>query len=307
MNSNDNNIVLRVENLTKHFGSTVAVKDLSFNLYAGETLGFLGRNGAGKTTTLRCILDLIDVDGGDITIMDLPHTDFRAREEIGYLPETLNFPRNLKCLNLLKYYGQLYGLYGDELRTRADELLKMVGLEDVVKKKIKTFSKGMKKRLGIASVLLHRPKILLLDEPTIGLDPIARVELRNHIKEITDEGTSVLISSHILAEIELEADRVIIIDEGMKIKEGSTEELLIIPDQVIVEVENIKEGLDVLTELGDIIEIEEKAITMELKENSSIDDVARVISESGLGLRSIHTKKVHLDDVFYQITTEGEE
>jgi ABC-type multidrug transport system ATPase subunit len=184
----------------------------------------------------------------------------------------------------------------------------MVGLDDVINKKIKTFSKGMKKRLGIASVFLHKPEIYILDEPTTGLDPIIRVDFRNKIKELAKSGISFLLSSHVLAEIELESDRILIIDEGKKIKEGKTQELLTIPDNIIVRVEKKEEALKILSEAGEVTAFDEEGnITIKLKKDFTIDDIGTLITENKLGLISIQTQKVHLDDIFYQLTERDKE
>ena len=208
------NVVLRVKNLTKKFGTRVAVDDLSFDVFEGEIFGFLGPNGAGKTTALRMITGLAKPDSGNVIICgkSLKRHFEKAIENVGGIIENPEMYKNLSGLENLKYFASLYK---DITKERIEEVTNIVGLSDRIKDKVKTYSLGMKQRLGIAQALLHRPKLLILDEPTNGLDPTGIIEMRRFLKQTAvKEGIGILVSSHNLAEMELMCDTIGIINSG---------------------------------------------------------------------------------------------
>ena len=207
-------IVLKVRNLTKKFGTRVAVNNISFEVYEGEIFGFLGPNGAGKTTAIRMITGLARPTNGDVYICDKSiKTNFeRAIINVGGIIENPSMYNNFSGMENLKYFA---GLYKGITKERIDEVVKIVGLEDRIHDKVKNYSLGMKQRIGIAQALLHSPKLLILDEPTNGLDPNGIIDMRNFLKKLaTEEGIAILVSSHILAEMELMCDTVGIMNLG---------------------------------------------------------------------------------------------
>ncbi len=208
------NVVLRVNNLTKKFGKRVAVDKVSFDVFEGEIFGFLGPNGAGKTTTLRMIAGLAKPDDGTILVCgcSLKNKYEKAIRQVGGIIENPEMYKNLSGLENLKYYASLYGKIN---RERINQVVDIVGLTSRIKDKVKSYSLGMKQRLGIAQALLHCPKLLILDEPTNGLDPTGIIDMRRFLKETAiKENIGILISSHNLSEMELMCDSIGIISNG---------------------------------------------------------------------------------------------
>ena len=218
-------IILRVKNLTKKYGNRTAVDNVSFDVFEGEIFGFLGPNGAGKTTTLKMITGLAKPTSGNVLICGYPlKTQYeKAIQNLGGVIETPAMYNNFSGLDNLKYFASLYK---NVSITRINEVAKIVGLSDRIKDKVKTYSLGMKQRLGIAQALLHSPKLLILDEPTNGLDPTGIIEMRKFLKKIAiKEGIAILISSHNLAEMELMCDSIGIINNGILEKIRTIEQI----------------------------------------------------------------------------------
>lgn len=192
-----------------------ALKGISFAVGGGEIFGLLGPNGAGKTTFVKIMLGIIHKSGGEAHVLGHPAGSRHARQLIGYLPENLRMPRHLNSYTALEYYGNLSNLPSREIRAKQDELLELVGLADRAGDGIRKYSKGMLQRLGLAQALLHEPQMLILDEPTDGLDPRARAQVREVLVKLKRErGTTIFLNSHILQEVELVCDRVAILDRG---------------------------------------------------------------------------------------------
>lgn len=219
--------VLDVENLCKTYrpgwgrGPVRALRGVSLTVEAGEILGLLGPNGAGKTTLIKCALDLVRPDAGRLRLLGLPASARRARAQVGYLPEEQAWPGYLNAAQLLRVVGRLFGLRGAVLAERVARLLDQVGLAARPHTKIKAYSKGMRQRLGLAQALVNAPKLLILDEPNEGLDPIGRSEVKALLLALKAQGVSVLISSHVLAELQPLCDRVAILHEGRLLAEGT--------------------------------------------------------------------------------------
>jgi ABC-type multidrug transport system ATPase subunit len=220
-------VIIKVDHLTKDFGEIKAVDDLSFIVNGGEVYGFLGQNGAGKSTTIRMLLTLIRPTSGSIEMfgMDLLRNRREILKRVGAIIERPDLYKYLTALENVRMFSQLSGLHLPEKKLL--EQLEMVGLADRAKSKVKTFSQGMKQRLGLACSLVHDPELLILDEPTNGLDPQGIADMRNMILHLSrDRGKTVVVSSHLLSEIEVIADSMLIINRGKKIVEGKVEELL---------------------------------------------------------------------------------
>ncbi|MCI8360612.1 MAG: ABC transporter ATP-binding protein [Clostridiales bacterium] len=222
----DQNIVLKTEGLTKYFGKRRIINSISLEVRAGEIFGFLGPNGSGKTTTIKMILGLLDIDAGKVYIGGCDREkDFEnALRQIGGIIENPDTYGYMSGYRNLEYYSRLRGKLD---RARIDEVVKLVGLEKRINDKVKTYSLGMKQRLGLAQAIVHRPKVLVLDEPTNGLDPAGMRELRDTLKYLAEsEGIAVFVSSHILSEMQLLCDRVCIISAGSVLRTCDVSELL---------------------------------------------------------------------------------
>src|SRR6266404_606132 len=198
----------------------IAVKDLNLTVHAGEVFGFLGPNGAGKTTTMNVLLGFVNATSGAAFLFGVNVREPIARRRIGYLPELTYYYKFLTAEELLRFYARIFGIPAAEAEQRIDLLLKLVELESARKRPIKTYSKGMQQRVGLAQALINNPDLLILDEPTSGLDPLGRMKVREIIQRLKNEGKTVLFSSHELGEVETVCDRVAIIKDGELKVEG---------------------------------------------------------------------------------------
>lgn len=202
-----------------------ALRGVSLTIEEGEIYGLLGPNGAGKTTLIKCLLGLVRPDSGEAKILGRPGCDPEARRNVGYLPEEHAFPTHRRALPVLRFFGALYGFSRGEGRRRAEEVLKAFGLWDKRRAKLKGYSKGMRQRLALAQALMPQPKVLILDEPTANLDPLARKDVKDLFLRLKGEGVAILISSHVLTEIERICDRVGVLHQGLLLQEGTVEAL----------------------------------------------------------------------------------
>ena len=204
----------------------VAVKDLNLSIRAGEVFGFLGPNGAGKTTTMNVLLGFVNATSGAAFLFGVDVREPIARQRIGYLPELTYYYKFLTAEELLRFYARIFGIPRAEADRRIDQLLKLVELESARKRPIKTYSKGMQQRVGLAQALINNPDLLILDEPTSGLDPLGRMKVGEIIQRLKQEGKTVFFSSHELGEVETVCDRVAIINQGELKVEGRVDDLV---------------------------------------------------------------------------------
>ena len=214
-----------IDSVSRSFGSVKAVDGLSLVLAPGEIVGFLGTNGAGKTTTIKMTLGLLAPTSGPVKVLGGDPSDPRVRAHIGYMPEVATYYPYLDARELLSFYGGICGLDAKTVRRRTDELLDAVGLADAAKRPLKTYSKGMLQRAGIAQALLNDPDLLVLDEPFTGLDPLARIHFRELLLDLKRRGKTVFFSSHELGETELLCDRVAIMKKGRCVYQGPVKDL----------------------------------------------------------------------------------
>jgi ABC-2 type transport system ATP-binding protein len=220
--------VLDVDGLTKYFGDLLAVDDVSFTINEGETYGLLGPNGAGKTTTISMVAGLLQRDAGDAHVdgEEMNTTTVKTKALIGLVPQDLAIYPDLTGRENLVFFGRLYGLGGDDLNSRVDDVLDVIGLTDRAGDRAKEYSGGMQRRLNIGIGLLHRPRLLILDEPTVGVDPQSRNAILESVERLAAEGMAVLYTTHYMEEAERLCDRVGIIDEGRIQAEGTRRELV---------------------------------------------------------------------------------
>lgn len=221
--------ILEVNNLEKTYGERKAVKGISFAVKEGEILGFLGPNGAGKSTSINMISTVVDYDGGSIQFLekDIKNNENYLKRNLGVVPQDIAVFSNLSAYDNVKFFCSLYGIRGKELRKNVEEALNFVGLWDRRKDFPKEFSGGMKRRLNIACSIAHKPKLLIMDEPTVGIDPQSRNNILETVKKLNSEGTTIIYTSHYMEEVESICSRLIIMDEGSIIEEGMKEELKI--------------------------------------------------------------------------------
>jgi ABC-2 type transport system ATP-binding protein len=219
---------LRVEYRARGIGQTarLAVDGLNLNVNTGEVFGFLGPNGAGKTTTMNVLLGFVNPTGGEARLFGVNVREPIARQRIGYLPELTYYYKFLTAEELLRFYARIFRIPRPETERRIDHLLKLVELEAVRKRTIKTYSKGMQQRIGLAQALINNPDLLILDEPTSGLDPVGRMKVREIIQRLKNDGKTVFFSSHELGEVETVCDRVAILHQGKLKVEGRVTDLM---------------------------------------------------------------------------------
>jgi ABC-2 type transport system ATP-binding protein len=225
--------ILRIDNLRVVYRVAglkdqvkVAVDGLNLTVNAGEVFGFLGPNGAGKTTTMNVLLGFVPPTSGSAYIFGSDVSQPIARQRIGYLPELTYYYKFLTPEEILRFYGRIFRIPKDQLEKRIDEVIKLVELEHARKRQIKTFSKGMQQRIGLAQALINNPDLLIFDEPTSGLDPIGRMKVREIIQRLKNEGKTVFFSSHEMGEVETVCDRVVIVNQGKVREEGRVADLL---------------------------------------------------------------------------------
>ena len=214
-----------IDGVSRAFGDVKAVDGLSLSLAPGEIVGFLGTNGAGKTTTIKMITGLLRPDAGKVSVFGGDPSDPAVRARIGYMPEVATYYPYLNARELLAFYGGICGLDAKAVRERTDSLLESVGLADAAKRPLRTYSKGMLQRAGIAQALLNDPDLLVLDEPFTGLDPLARIHFRELLRSLREKGKAVFFSSHELGETELLCDRVAIMKKGRCVYQGPVKDL----------------------------------------------------------------------------------
>lgn len=219
---------VRIVNLKRHFGKTKAVDDISFEFSSGNIFGFVGPNGAGKTTTMRILATLDDPTDGNayvngVSLVDDPE---KARKYVGFMPDTLPTHRDMTVHEYLDFFARAYGLRGDKRRSVVDSVEQFTNLTGIREKLLKALSKGMKQRVNLARAIVHDPPVLVLDEPAAGLDPRARIELRELLKVLADRGKAILISSHILTELAEICNGAVIIEQGKILRAGSMEQIV---------------------------------------------------------------------------------
>lgn len=240
----------QISNLTKIFPvpmrkqKVLAVDALSFEVRQGEVYGLLGPNGSGKSTTLKVLLGLVTPTRGACKIFGEESRDYRSHRHVGFLPENPYFYKYLTAAETLRFYGQLCGMGSSVLERRIPELLALVGLEEARDRRVGGFSKGMLQRLGLAQALIHDPELLVLDEPTAGVDPVGSRGIRDLILELKRRGKTVLLTSHLLEQVQEVCDRVGIMARGRMVREGAVEDLVTVKGQTEYVVENAPPGLD---------------------------------------------------------------
>ena len=296
--------IIEVKNLVKYFGKFKAIENVSFDVFRGDVFGFLGPNGAGKSTTIRSILTLIKPTAGDISLFGKelgPNRNF-ILGKIGSIVEKPDFYRYLSAEKNLQIFGRISG--ADISKAKVHEMIEFVGLKGRERDKVGGFSHGMKQRLGIAQALLHDPELIILDEPTTGLDPQGIIDIRNLILQLKNErNKTVVLSSHILSEIELIANRMVIINKGISIVQGSVKDLLHAEELIVsIEVDDTIKAKQVLeSNFGEKIinAIQNKNILINIS-REKIPAIISAFNENGINIYAIESKR-KLEDYFLKL------
>lgn len=277
-----------------------AVRDASFDVRRGEILGLVGPNGAGKTTTIKLLLGLIRPDAGEAMVDGISIRQRAARRRVAYLPETPHFYDYLKPAELLGYFGDLYGMDSEAKRRRIPELLDRVGLGKALDKPLRKFSKGMLQRVGLAQALLPDAQLVILDEPQSGLDPIGRRDVRDLILEARAEGKTILMSSHVLPDVEQICDRVVIMHMGRVVRQGRIDDIVdAASDAVEVVVRASSEVAPALSKLASAAErTADGGLRLTVPDASGVDAVLRAALDNGATVVSVEPHRANLEDVF---------
>ena len=307
--------MIKVNNLTKRFGRHLAVAGATFEVEQGQVVGFLGPNGAGKTTTIRMLTGFLPPTSGSAAIdsLDVSRHSVEARRQIGYLPESVPLYRDMRVREYLRFRGQIKGLKGKALHARMDEVLERCGLREVRRKMIKTLSKGFRQRVGLADALIHDPPLLILDEPTNGLDPNQIRSIRHLIKQLGKSHT-ILLSTHILTEVEMICDKIVIIDDG-KILASNTPSNLVstmrAAGRISIEIRTDPEkARERMTALDHVKKVNYERSRDDWAEFSVLvesgtdtrERLARLAQDEGWPLRNLHRHDATLEDVFVELT-----
>jgi ABC-2 type transport system ATP-binding protein len=286
-----------------------ALRGVSLDVQAGEIFGLLGPNGAGKTTLIKILLGIVRRSAGDAQVLGLEAGSRRGREQIGYLPENHRIPRHLTGNTALEYYGELNRVPLRDIRANQQRLLDTVGLSEWGSAPVKTYSKGMQQRLGLAQAMLHDPKLLILDEPTDGVDPVGRAKIRETLFMLKEQGKTVFLNSHLLQELELVCDRVAILQNGQVKHVGKVEELTEASSselkfRVHGPLETVKQSFANVPNLPEHqIETNSNShvIAVDIAEQSQIDATVDQLRQSGVSIEAIYRDRLTLEQVFLQM------
>ena len=287
--------------LRKVFGDRAAVKGLTLQVEQGEVFGFLGPNGAGKTTSIKMLLGLVAPTSGTAALLGAPIGDRASLARIGFLPEHFRFQEWMTAREFLQLHGELLGMGARDLKVRQEELLERVGLQKFRDKLLRTFSKGMLQRIGLAQALLNRPALVFLDEPTSGLDPVGRRLVRDIIHELREVGTSVFLNSHLLSEIEITCDRVAFIRHGEVIRVLELASL----DQNL-SVVTLRAGgltpeiLSGLSRWGQNITTEDGQVAMTIHAETDLPEINRYLVMQGVDVYAMTPSRISLEEIFIE-------
>jgi ABC-2 type transport system ATP-binding protein len=303
--------VIEVEGLRKEYGELVAVAELSFEARPGAIFGLLGPNGAGKSTTIGCISGLLTPTRGRIRVCghDVVHDGLRARAQMGVVPQELALYEDLSATENLKYWGAAYGLRGAALQARTEAVLDQVGLSDRAREPVKKFSGGMKRRLNFACGVQHQPKVLLLDEPTAGVDAQSRVRILDLVREQARAGACVLYTTHYMEEAETLCDRLAIVDRGKLMAQGTLEELRgLMGERDVVRLsghfdpERVREALHVLPG-AEIVAADNDLVTVALPEASrKLPELFAALGSAGAEVHATTMTQPSLESLFIKLT-----
>jgi ABC-2 type transport system ATP-binding protein len=295
-------MIIQVQSLVKRYGDVVAVDHLSFEVEQGEIFGLLGPNGAGKTTTIRVVMDILQPDEGTVQVLGQPPGQANAR--VGYLPEERGLYRNLKVLDNLVYLAELKGVSRSSARERAMHLLERIQLEEWASRKVRDLSQGMQQRLQFVASLIHDPKVLFLDEPFQGLDPVNVERIKEFMAELHREGKTIILSTHQMSMVEALCDRILLIHQGRAVLYGPLAE---IKQQYAPHAVRVRAPL-IPSDLPGVVEVEpdDGAFNLALAEGARPQEVLRALLDRDVEVQAFEVAPVPLEDIFVAVVS-GEE
>ena len=301
-----NNLVLETKRLTKHYGDFVAVDNLNLSIKKGEVFGLLGPNGAGKTTTILMLLGLTEPTGGEVRVLgfDPARRPLSVKARVGYMPDQVGFYDELTARENLIYIAKLNGIPRDQTRSRVEEAIERVHLTDVIDKRVGTFSRGMRQRLGLADVLIKNPQLIIMDEPTQGLDPELAHEFLDLIHSLKEEGTTILLSSHLLHQVQIICDRVGLFTRGRMVLQGTVPELArkVLGGAYRVQIQadgpasKLKKALEAVQAVNKVVQSNG---VFEVEAQKDIRaDAAEAVIKAGGRLQGLNVESQSLDDIY---------
>ncbi|WHY80048.1 ABC transporter ATP-binding protein [Neobacillus sp. WH10] len=306
--------MLTVQDLRKSFGSLEAVKGVSFTVEKGESFGLLGPNGAGKSTTINMITGLFAPTSGEIRIKNIDVIKYpkQAQKWIGVVPQEIALYQAMSARENLKFWGRMYDLSGNELEKSVDQVLEIIGLTERAKDKIETFSGGMKRRVNIGAAILHRPELLIMDEPTVGIDPQSRNHILETVKRLNSEGMTIIYTSHYMEEVEYLCERVGIVDHGELIASGTLSELretignhsriILTIDKETANVERITQTLSGIFSNKDIQIQDHQVMVFHTEPQLILSDFIQSMTKTGTKITSVDIVEPNLESVFLHLT-----
>lgn len=305
---------IEISNISKTYESTFrktkvdALIDLSLSVPSGSIFGLLGPNGAGKTTLIKILLSICFPTSGSAKVLNEEISNYNLKYRIGYLPENHKFPSYLSGGDCLRYFGKLSGMEGLNLEKKIDDLLELVKMTQWKKIKIKSYSKGMMQRLGIAQALLNDPELILLDEPTDGVDPIGRKEIRDILSDLKMKGKTIFLNSHLLSEVEMVSDRVAILNKGKLIREGTVRELTEKRHEYSFEFESRidDEVYFYLAAQFNIVHIKDSIYTVLVSDIIELNKLIDALRAKSISIKEIIQKKSSLEEMFISLITDAE-
>ncbi len=307
-------ITVEVSNLTKIYESSykkrriTALTNFNLSVEEGTVFGLLGPNGAGKTTLVKVLLGIVHPTLGSAKILGQNINNYEIRKRVGYLPENHKFPPYLNGEDVLRYVGKLSGCTNDEINSRIDGLLKLVKMEKWKKTKVKKYSKGMMQRLGLAQALINNPDLIFLDEPTDGVDPIGRKEIRDILLNLKKEGKTIFINSHLLSEVELISDRVAILNNGLLIKEGTVEDLTTNKETYSIKLTDDIDKLWFEDNFKDfhLGNITANSFEVKVSDEKELNLLIDELRKAGKNIKEIVPVKTSLEDMFISLINESD-
>ncbi|MBN2796662.1 MAG: ABC transporter ATP-binding protein [Clostridia bacterium] len=303
--------MLSIQGLKKSYGEVKAVKGVDISIEKGEIIGLLGPNGAGKSTTISMISTLLKPDAGDIFFKgeSIQKNPKSLQRVLGVVPQDIALYPSLSGYENLKFWGSAYGLKGAELKKRIDEVSEIIGIKERLKDRVEKYSGGMKRRINIGAALLHQPELLIMDEPTVGIDPQSRNHILETIKELNDRGMTIIYTSHYMEEVEFLCDRIYIMDEGVVIANGTKDELVESVSKerkVIVEfdedAEDVCHAFETLEQVDQVLCEKEKMTLLTTSSEGIMQKIIELSAEKKKDIISIDVEKPNLESVFLQLT-----
>ncbi|MGG1401003.1 ABC transporter ATP-binding protein [Bacillus salipaludis] len=296
---------LTVNNLFKRYGAKTALDNVSFLVKEGSCFGLLGPNGAGKSTTMKIITGIIDADSGEVDVFGqyIRNSADQIRRLVGYVPQEITLYDKISAYNNLIFFGEMYGVKGKLLKERITEVLEQVGLSERANDPIHTYSGGMKRRINIAAAMIHKPKLIILDEPTVGIDPQSRNHIFEIIKNLRSEGVTIIYSTHYMEEVESLCDDIAIIDHGKVIVQGNLDDLLRLyaTKAIYLELEN-QSHPPVIPGITKVSE-HKKGWLLETNEVlPSMENTIQAVTETGTKVKALEMMKPSLESVFLSLT-----